>query len=84
MLGRIIEFGETVCRCFKPPDTNKSEFRRPGERPPIRAAQFREIWSRHLMMHVRQDQIIGFEWLDDGERWTQDTIIRFLNFSKLC
>jgi histone-lysine N-methyltransferase SETMAR len=80
MLGRIIAFDETVWRCYTPPDPNQAaEYRRSGERPPTRVAQFREPWSRHLIMAVRQDQIIGFEWLNEGERWTQDTIIRFLN-----
>jgi len=80
MLGRILAFDETVWRCYTPPDPNQSEeYRRSGERPPTRVAQFREPWSRHLIMAVRQDQIIGFDWLNEGEKWTQNTIIRFLN-----
>src|SRR5882724_8363894 len=80
MLGRIIAFDETVWRCYTPPDPNQAtEYRRSGERPPTRVAQFREPWSRHLIMAVRQDQIIGFDWLNEGEKWTQNTIIRFLN-----
>jgi histone-lysine N-methyltransferase SETMAR len=80
MLGRIIAFDETVWRCYTPPDPNQAEqYRRVNERPPTRVAQFREPWSRHLIMANRQDQIIGFEWLETGERWTQDTVIRFLN-----
>ena len=80
MLGRIIAFDETVWRCYTPPDPNQaSEYRRSGEQPPTRVAQFREPWSRQLIMAVRQDQIIGFDWLNPGDRWTQDSIINFLN-----
>ena len=80
MLGRIIALDETVWRCYTPPDPNQAQkYRRSGERPPTRVAQFREPWSRHLIMSVRQDQIIGFEWLGERERWNQETFIRFLN-----
>ncbi len=80
MLGRIIAFDETVWRCYIPPDWDQaSQYRRRNERPPTRVSQFREPWSAHLIMAVRQDQIIDFEWLNKNERWTQDRVIQFLN-----
>ena len=82
ILRRIIAFDETVWRCYTPPDPNQcAEWRRSGEAGPTRVAQFREPWSRHLIMAINQDQIISYEWLNPGERWNQDTIIRFLNGS---
>jgi [histone H3]-lysine36 N-dimethyltransferase SETMAR len=80
MLSRIIAFDETVWRCYTPLDRDQcAEWLRPGERVPTRVAQFREPWSRHLVMAIHQNQIIGYEWLAPGETWNQNTIIRFLN-----
>ena len=80
MLGRIIAFDDTIWRSYLPLEVEQSaEYRRPGEDQPERIAQQLEGWSVHVMIVVRQNQIIATEFLDMREKWTKERIVQFLN-----
>lgn len=80
MLGRIIAFDDTIWRNYLPLEVEQSaEYRKPGEDRPERIAQQLEGWSVHIMIVVRQNQIIATEFLDQKVKWTKERIVQFLN-----
>ena len=71
-----------MIRVYTPLDaTQACEWRLANKPPPTRYHSELRDWARMLIVAVRQDKIIAWEFLDEGETLTAQRYVKFLNES---